>query len=465
MYTLLMKKVLLLNPPGKRGLFRDTVCSALSKASYVWKPRGHIQVSSIIPLDWDVAFLDASINQQTSQYCLEFIDDYKPDLIITALSSIVWNDDLDFVSGIKKKFPNIHITVFGDALREKYFFDTVLQVADEAFLDPYTYDIENYAQKKFRDFRLLCKEKVDKRPRPVKTICPRHELFDNKKYRWPFSKHFRYAAVYTQFGCPYSCSYCTSGRSWVSCRSPESVLDELRLLKIQDYKELHFGDDTFGSPKENATIILKTLINEGLRFSWSAYTYPGIADRTMLELMKQSGCHTLVVGIDSHDFGLLKHYGRMLNQDTLIRFLKNCKELKIEVCGDFILGFEEEDAHSVRKTIAFALSCGVDYASFNSANPLFATAIRDHKKSAGLIQEDSCGFDTAGYCIPDTQKLAGQELQQLRAMAVKRFYFRPGYILKRLSRVRSFEEFVMRATDGYGVFKNALETRFQHKHP
>ena len=103
-----------------------------------------------------------------------------------------------------------------------------------------------------------------------------------------------------------------------------------------------------------------------------------------MELMKATGCHTLVTGIDSHDFSLLKKYGRPITKEILLKFLENCKELKIDVCGDFVLGFEEEDEDSILKTIDFAINCKIDYASFNSANPLFGTVIREQKLKGAL---------------------------------------------------------------------------------
>ncbi len=450
------EKVLLINPPGPKGLFRDTVCSTLSKASYVWKPRGHIMVSAVVPSDWELSFIDGSIQGLSKEAMLEQIKRYQPTLVISSLSSVVWQDDYNFIAQIKQSVPGVYITAFGDAIREKYFFDSIMKVADDVFLNPFTYNVSNYRNNSPATFDQIYSQKVDKGGYPVNTFLPRHELFDNTSYRWPFSKHFRYAPVYTQFGCPFTCSYCTSSRTSVTYRPADNILQEIEQIHAAGYKELHFGDDTFGNPKDNVVKILEGIIKRRYKFFWSAYTYPGLVDYEYLKLMKATGCHTLVVGIDSHDFALLKKYGRGLQKEVLERFISNCKKLNIDICGDFILGFEEEDESSILKTIDFAINSRVDYASFNCANPLFGTTIREQKKEAGIIEDSTFGFDTAGYNIPSSGRINSQRLKELHSLAVKKFYLRPQYLIRRLLKIRSAEEFMLRSMDGIGVFKNAL---------
>jgi radical SAM superfamily enzyme YgiQ (UPF0313 family) len=450
------ERVLLINPPGPKGLFRDTVCSTLSKASYVWKPRGHIMASAVIPKDWEVNFIDGSIRGLSQSQMLLLIKEYKPTLIITSTSSEVWEQDYEFISKIRNELKEVYITAFGDALREKYFFDSIKNIVDDVFLNPFTYNVSSYRNNPPLTFEQMYPARIDKGGFQIKTGIPRHELFDNLSYRWPFSKHYRYGAVYSQFGCPFTCSYCTSSRTTVTYRQPESILEEIEGLHRDKYKEIHFGDDTFGNPKDNTVKILAGMEKQKYKFSWSAYTYPGLVDFEFLKLMKATGCHTLVVGIDSYDFSLLKKYGRSVPRDILLKFIANCKKLNIDVCGDFILGFEEEDEEAILKTIKFAVDLGIAYASFNCANPLFGTSIREQKKEAGIIKDDSFGFDTAGYNIPSSKKISSERLKELHSLAVKRFYLRPAYLIKRLAGIRSLEELSLRFTDGVGVFKNAL---------
>ncbi len=452
-------KVLLINPPGPRSLFRDTICTSLSKATYVWKPRGHVQFTAIIPPDWDAFFIDASLNGLTTEYVLGRIREYQPSIIVIAISSIVWATDYAFVLKVRETFPDAHIISFGDCLRERYFFDEMRKAADEVILNPFLYDVRNYRQNNFGSFESLqAIQGLPKRSQPIQTWFSRHRLFDNLSYRWPFVKHFRFAGVYTQFGCPMTCSYCSASKTAVTWRPAENVLEELEQVSRQGYKEIHFGDDTFGSPKENAAKIMEGMIKRGYKFSWSAYSYPGLYDKEYLRLARDSGCHTLVVGIASHNFSLLNQYGRRLSGEFISGFIRDCREMGIEICGDFMLGFDEEDEESVRRTIDFALSSGVDYASFNCANPLIGSVIRERHIQEGLIKEGYFGCDSS-YNIPNTKRIPGERLKALRSQAVRRFYLRPEYMLNRISRIRSFEELSLRLIEGCGVIRNLLRGR------
>ena len=452
------KNILLITPPGPKQLFRDTTCSTYSKANYVWKPRGHIQFSTIIPPHWDYNFIDASIDSLSPEQVYDAIAKNKPNIIVMSMSSVIWDQDLTFLAEMKKLFSDIYYIVFGAPLIDKQFFDTAMQYADEVIYNPFIYDLSNYRLHD-KSFEMIKKAQGDKKGTFIETYLPKHELFDNKGYRWPFIKHFRFAPVYTQFGCPYSCSYCASSLTSVTIRNLENLKEEIRLIHKAGYREIHFGDETFGNPKKYIKNLLNWVIKEEFGLSWSGFTYPGLIDKNFLEVMKLSGCHTLVIGIDSADFNLLKDYDRHVKKDRILQFIADCRELNIEVCGDFILGLEEEDEAAVLKTIDFAVSCGVDYASFNAAQPVYGTIVREQKIKAGIIDVNSFGHDTAGYNIPGSSKISSKRLQELHSLAVRRFYLRPKYMIKRLSKIRSMEEFALRSVEGLGVLKNAMLTR------
>ena len=106
------ENILLINPPGPKQLFRDTTCSTVSKANYVWKPRGHIQFSTIIPPDWEYNFIDASIDSLSPEQVYDAIAKNKPNIIVMAMSSVIWDQDLAFLKGIKNMFPDIYCIVF-----------------------------------------------------------------------------------------------------------------------------------------------------------------------------------------------------------------------------------------------------------------------------------------------------------------------------------------------------------------
>lgn len=446
-------KILFLNPPGPRYLYRGTICTYISKARYVWKPKDFILLSSVLPLDWDIQFLDSAIDQISEEETLQRIQQIAPEAIIMAMSSIVWPRDLRFLKAIRSRFPSLKLLVFGEVFLEPTLQKEALEAADGIIFDPLRSHVLELLKSKQTEPQIVARGK--KEPRGVVTNTPRHDLFDNKRYRWPFIKHLRFASVYTQFGCPFTCSYCTESTTNPTYREAESVLTELEFLKNKGYRELQIGDASFGFPKENARRLLQGMIERDFGFSWSCYTYPGLADRETLQLMAKAGCHTVVIGVDSADGALLEKYGRHLPYGKLRDFLANCKENGIAVCGDFILGFKEDTLESCRRTIELSVELDLDYASFNIATPMMGSSIRDYYKTKGVIGDQSTGFDTAGLNkIHGTEALLPADLLRLRNTAVRRFYLRPSYWWKRLKQVRGLEDALVKLDEAYGIVLN-----------
>ncbi len=442
-----MAKVLFVNPPGPRYLYRGTVCTYLSKARYVWKPKDFLLASGRLPKDWEASFLDASIRRIPSDEALLRIRFEAPDRILLAMSSIPWASDLEFLRQVRDQAPKAHLTVFGEVLLEEAYRAKAMAHADAVLFNPVQYDVEAASY-----------PGMDERPLKAGTRTvlgiPRHALFDYWRYRWPFNRHFRYAAVYTQYGCPYSCSYCTESITSVAWRPAEEVLEELRGLKADGYRELHLGDASFGFPKPNAMALLEGMVQSRMGFGWSCYTYPGLADREMLELMKASGCHTVVIGIDSADMNMLRTYGRRLSLERIERFLNDCHQLGIDVCGDFILGFDQETEESVKRTVDLALRSPLAYASINIATPLFGSSLRDKARLEGRLEGRADGFDTAGNTVLGASAIPPDLLKALRREASRAFYLRPSYLWRRLTRIRGVEHLAIQALEASAMAEN-----------
>jgi radical SAM superfamily enzyme YgiQ (UPF0313 family) len=176
--------------------------------------------------------------------------------------------------------------------------------------------------------------------------------------------------------------------------------------------------------------------------------------------MARSGCHTVVIGVDSADGALLEKYGRHLPQGKIRDFVANCRKLGIAVCGDIIIGFDEDTRESCLASIELAVELDLHFASFNIAVPLMGSSFRDQRKKTDGFAGESTGFDTAGLVkVCSTKNLTPEELVALRKHAVKRFYFRPSYFLKQLKSVRGVEELLIKMDEGLGVVVNYIKQR------
>ncbi len=378
---------------------------------------------------------------------MEWLDDCRPAICIVAVSSIHWPSDLAFVEQLSRAFPHVKLFVFGEALLEPQLAAQVKPYVSGIINDPIQFDFQSLAMLEPRKFERS-------------SNLPRHELFENTAYRWPFSKRRRHAVVVTQNGCPHQCSYCTEAVTQVTYRPAKNVIQELRYLRAHRYREFYFGDASFGYPRENAEQLLKSMISEKIGFGWSTYLHPHQGDDAFLTLMRRAGCHTIVIGVDSADEALLRKYQRKVPHSRLRQLVVTCHRLGVSVCGDIMLGFPEDTEKSCDRTIDFAIELQLDFLSVNLATPLMGSSIRNRYVAEGVIAAGATGFETTGtHCAVATPALTASQLIRIRQKAVRRFYFRPQYLVRRILSVRSWDEFLLKATEAVGLISNFLGTR------
>ncbi len=133
-------------------------------------------------------------------------------------------------------------------------------------------------------------------------------------------------------GCPYSCSFCQNsafkkqyGKDWsgLRARSPENLIDELKQAKsLYGIRFVHFIDDCFTTDKHWLAEFLPRYKKEvGLPFS--CINHPATIDEERSILLKDSGCHSVVIGVQSWDAQTRKGlYGRGESNEQIRNALK-----------------------------------------------------------------------------------------------------------------------------------------------
>lgn len=456
--------VVFLNPPvsGKRKLMRNFDCASESKGNYLYQPYDFLLLSAKIPKSWKLIFLDAVAEHYNTQDLISKCESNNPLVIVIAMADANWNKDLEFLKRIKKLFADKYILVFGDSFFEQSAIDIVRPYVSGVIDNPLDVDFSEYADPGLKSTELsgiksFSKlEKVSKKPKSRLLGLPRHESFVSKSYRWPFAEFKRYTTVFTAWGCPYSCSYCIMAKFPNLYRPVNDVIEELDYVHELGYKEIYIGDRSFGLPKKNVESILLAMIQKKYNFRWSSYFHPNQYDPKTLELMKESGCHTLIIGIESKKFDHLKNFSRTIRHDDFYNLLNHSKRLGIKICGDFLIGLPGESYDDVIETIKFSCKIPIDYASFNIVAPLSGSSIRSEAIKEGKLNENDRHFDSLGAeRVLASDKLSSRELLFLRNYAVKRFYLRPTYLFKRLITIKSFEQFFIQFQEMLQLFKKS----------
>jgi len=195
-------------------------------------------------------------------------------------------------------------------------------------------------------------EILSSQPRPLladlDSIAPvDYGLVSLNKYLFPGS-------LIATRGCTHRCTYCFQPLRGIRRRSPQSLFEEIRLLREKHkIRFFTFLDSYFLADKkflnEFCTLIKK------LEIRWACNERLDHVDEEALSKMKESGCIRISYGIESYNQQLLDEMCKGTKLKQIERGLEISQKSKIkQICGSFIVGFFQESEETMRRNIEFA---------------------------------------------------------------------------------------------------------------
>lgn len=445
--------ILLLNPPAKNIILRDYYCSKVSKASYVLHPVDLCMLSGTLASRHAVSVIDAIAERLSEDACLSRIADLNIDAVIFLAGQVSYKNDLLFIRKVKEQTRAKTIgtgDIFmedGDrTLKENPFLDAII-------LDFTTDDILKFLDGKKADNMVYAGCGTSSREiwKEFSIPVPRHELFKNRLYTSPFMKHHTLVTVLTDYGCPYKCDFCIMGALGYKFRGVENVMDELLHIRSMGIRELYFDDQTFGANKERTLALLAKM--RGMGFSWSCLSRADIMSDDLARAMKDSGCHTAIMGVESGSQKLLDRHHKNTTITGIKKGFHICHKHGINTVRTFMFGLPGETENDILDTIDFAVALGCDYASFNTAVPRMNTRLLKDAVSGRLITGELCEMDQSGNCgVLGMGDLSAEKIRYFRKKAICRFYFRPSYLLKRLKKITTLYELRSNIINGLAIW-------------
>ncbi len=487
-------RLLLLNPPGDKLYIRDYYCSFSSKGAYYWPPQDLIYLSGLLNLEFDISVLDAMMPRMSPNDCTKQIEQLSPGIIIFATGSATMEQDMGFLLPLKAKLGFRLIAssaIFYFCAR--YYLER-FDGLDACLCDYASPEILEYLKGKESSFNSIAYRAnnrdiySDVRPEALTPIpsqgerdhsrncfqvpMPRHELFNLDSYRMAACKRNPFTVVVTSKGCGMGCSFCAIRAIPYSKRPVEDVIHELRYLSALGIREILFQDPTMNLGKKHLFELCEAILRAGLDVSWICNYDLRFHDKVLAMAMAQAGCHLVNVGIESGSEEMLKRHKKGISLDGIREAVAGLKRARLDVLGYFMLGLPGESARQVEETIDLARSLPIDFASFSVATPDWGSAFspqalpqteserpsppaishRERVKSS-IIQPNKQIPDAADdeatpapYCWDSSTsrtisagELPSEELIRLRRSAYRRFYFRSGYILRFLLKLRNLQ--------------------------
>ena len=236
-------------------------------------------------------------------------------------------------------------------------------------------------------------DNLDEIPFPYWEILPLKMYFKINNPHGNPARRIPYLPVVTSRGCPFNCVFCSVHNLWGNNyrkRSAENVLIELEYLVNKfGIKEVLFEDDNLTFDKDRAKKIFQGIIDKRLNIAWS--TPNGVAiqalDDNLLELMEESGCYSISIGVESGDEGVLRDIiKKPIVLSRVKPIINKAKKLGLETTAFFVVGLPGESTAQIEKTFRFAQSLKADNVNFFFATPLPGTRLLELCKERGLIK-------------------------------------------------------------------------------
>ncbi len=445
--------------------------TAGSQINY-WQPLGTLYVASyLLKAGHDVKFFNGAF--MPHREIMNELAQFNPDIIGIYSTTFGWKKAVFTAAEIRKNLKNVFIAVGGPypiAVQEKCLedssdIDAVVTGEGELTMAELMTNLSEGKSLKgveglvFRDNEIITKNP----PRPLITDVdsmpfPARELLsDAMDYVPPPASYKRkpVAIVMTSRGCNRRCIFCfqidKERKSGIRFRSVENVMKEIELCLDQGYKEIKFIDDNLAADYDRAMQIALEIKKRKFNFTWFTSACVHHVDKPLLKAFKDAGCWAILFGAESGVQRNLNAIRKGITLEQIQKAVKTAKEVGLTVYTPFLIGLPGQTYEDGLKTIEFACELNPDFANFHALTPFPGTELYDNIDKYGTMSEDLSDYTYQGAAfIPHT--MTREEISQLRQLALKRFYSRPGFVFKKLLSLRNINDVIAIAKGAKSMF-------------
>ncbi len=447
--------ILLINPPppprqrvsrGLMGGFGMVVGEGLC-----YPPLDLMYVASILEANGHRArIIDGEAQQLTTSDVMRQLG--KPAVIGLATSSATLELDLALVDEIKKVVPDAIVFITGsqgskvpDLALVNSKVDAVVRGEPELTVaemvealekgdDPLSVaglSVQRNGEVAHNDNReMLRGDALDALPFPSRQLLPKED------YRIP-TMEGPIQTVQSSRGCPINCTYCgyvvAQGIPWRG-RSARNVFDELEhIVRHEGITNVVFRDPLFAHDRERVLDLCDMLIEADVGLKWQCETAIKTLDDPMIEKMARAGCVSVSFGIESGNPELQKKYsrGKIKDREHAKVVMDSCRKHGIATRGFFMIGFPEETPTMARQTMDLAVYLNPDTVQFTAVTPYPDTKL--YNESKGDEEYDFSKF-TGTTPVGVAKEMTDDQVSSHIREAYRRFYMRPGRVLRELKR-------------------------------
>jgi radical SAM superfamily enzyme YgiQ (UPF0313 family) len=240
-------------------------------------------------------------------------------------------------------------------------------------------------------------------------------------------------------GCPFTCRFCTVPdlNPGFRVRPIDEVLRDVSESHFPGWwqeKVAWFWDDNLLVNRKWAKDLLRGMRGLG-RWWLTQASIDIVKDEELLELMEQSGCIGIFLGIESLDAVDLKSVDKRQNHaDAYSEAIQRLHDRGICVMAGFISGFDAHTPRSISETADRLNAVGVDVPFLSILTPFRGTPLYDDLLREGRLLEEKDWPHYNGYNVSYVPKQMSPEALLKAHRTLWRRAFSPGHVAERLAR-------------------------------
>lgn len=369
----------------------------------LFPPLGLATLAGYLGEDDDVTIQDEHVEKLD-------LDDH-PDLVaievyITSAYRAYQIADHYRARGVHVALGGLHVTALPDE---------AAQHADTVFLGPG----EDTWPQFLRDFRSGQPGEVYRsQVRTLENQPPiRRDLIKRHLYLVPNS-------IVVSRGCPHHCDFCykeafyAGGKSFYT-QTVDSALAEIEKLPG---RHLFFLDDHLFGNRRFASELFDGL--KGMGRVWqAAATVQAVLEPDLIEKAVESGLRSLFIGFETLNSTNLREQGKHHNlgrdYNAAIRRLH---EMGVMINASFVFGLDEDDETVFEQTAEWAVSQGIETATFHILTPYPGTALYERMRLEGRITSYNWDLYDTRHVVFKPAKISPERLEAGYLRAYKEFY-------------------------------------------
>lgn len=435
-------KVLFVNPPqtASKYKFMGVIAPPLGIAYMA----GVLQENNI-----DVEILDASAEDMDFKDVEKELLKRKPDVVaLTALTPTIGRA-LETAQVVKETLPDSIVVMGGyhptfnfiETLEDENV-DIVIRGEGEYIMLNLVQALEN--QSSLHDVKGIVFEDKNSKEIVVNPEAPLIQDLDElpfpalnllpmKKYRL-LDMDTHMTTMITTRGCPMQCSFCSSAAMHgkkIRERSVENIVDEIEYLKTNyDIDTIAFMDDTFTLKKRKVMAICDEILKRNIEIMWGCTSRVDTLDEKLLKKMKEAGCITIFIGVESADQQQLDNMCKNTTIAKIENAFKIAHKLKIRTIASVALGMPGDTKEIMNKTVKFVHKLKPNYAIYSLATPYPGTRFYKEAFEKNLIKIKDWSKYTLITPILETIDCSLNDMRKIQAKAFMKFYLRPHYIIR-----------------------------------